>query len=190
MAIAVAVGPQRKRRQQAGRAGKRRQRRRTDRARLDPVAYASEQERPFLRTSERLVSMRLVMKEERYMPQRHVLSLRRREHELGRVDLGELLRRREIRHQIRRPCRPQTNGKVERFHQTMARQWAYGLGYRSSPPRSCLDREPGLRGGVDGSRQPAEPCSVAGVAARADRRSAEHGRSRRADDKASTIRSG
>lgn len=26
--------------------------------------------------------------------------------------------------------RPQTNGKVERFHQTMAREWANGLAYR------------------------------------------------------------
>ena len=29
------------------------------------------------------------------------------------------------------PYRPRTNGKVERFHQTMAREWAYGLAYRS-----------------------------------------------------------
>ena len=28
-------------------------------------------------------------------------------------------------------------GKVERFHQTMAREWAYGLRYRSSRHRSA-----------------------------------------------------
>ena len=33
------------------------------------------------------------------------------------------------------PYRPRTNGKVERFHQTMAREWAYGLAYRSPTPR-------------------------------------------------------
>ena len=26
---------------------------------------------------------------------------------------------------------PQTNGKVERYHQTMAREWGYGVLYRS-----------------------------------------------------------
>ena len=34
------------------------------------------------------------------------------------------------------PYRPQTNGKIERFHQTMAREWAYGLIYRSSTHRA------------------------------------------------------
>ena len=34
------------------------------------------------------------------------------------------------------PYRPRTNGKVERFHQTMAREWAYGLTYRSHRHRS------------------------------------------------------
>ncbi len=33
------------------------------------------------------------------------------------------------------PYRPRTNGKVERFHQTMAREWAYGLSYRSHHQR-------------------------------------------------------
>ena len=36
-----------------------------------------------------------------------------------------------IRHLTTEPYRPRTNGKVERFHQTMAREWAYGLAYRS-----------------------------------------------------------
>jgi transposase InsO family protein len=34
------------------------------------------------------------------------------------------------------PYRPRTNGKVERFHQTMAREWAYGLVYRSHRQRN------------------------------------------------------
>src|SRR6266513_4465066 len=45
--------------------------------------------------------------------------------------LRELLARREIRHLTTQPYRPRTNGKVERFHQTMAREWAHGLSYRS-----------------------------------------------------------
>jgi len=51
--------------------------------------------------------------------------------------LRELLRRRGRRH-LRTPKRhPQPNGKVERFHQTMAREWAYGLRYRSSRHRAA-----------------------------------------------------
>jgi transposase InsO family protein len=50
--------------------------------------------------------------------------------------LRELLARREIRHLTTRPYRPRTNGKVERFHQTMAREWAYGLSYRSHHHRN------------------------------------------------------
>ena len=34
------------------------------------------------------------------------------------------------------PRRPQTNGKIERFHQTMARERGYGLTYRSSTHRA------------------------------------------------------
>ena len=45
--------------------------------------------------------------------------------------LRELLARHGIRHLTTQPYRPRTNGKVERFHQTMAREWAYGLAYRS-----------------------------------------------------------
>ncbi len=41
--------------------------------------------------------------------------------------LRELLADRGIRHLTTQPYRPRTNGKVERFHQTMAREWAYGL---------------------------------------------------------------
>jgi len=45
--------------------------------------------------------------------------------------LRELLASRGIRHLTTEPYRPRTNGKVERFHQTMAREWAYGLTYRT-----------------------------------------------------------
>lgn len=50
--------------------------------------------------------------------------------------LRELLAARGIRHLTTRPYRPRTNGKVERFHQTMAREWAYGLAYRSHRHRN------------------------------------------------------
>ncbi len=49
--------------------------------------------------------------------------------------LRELLAERGIRHLTTRPYRPRTNGKVERFHQTMAREWAYGLSYASHRER-------------------------------------------------------
>jgi len=50
--------------------------------------------------------------------------------------LRELLAARGIRHLTTQPYRPRTNGKVERFHQTMAREWAYGLAYRSHRQRA------------------------------------------------------
>ena len=49
--------------------------------------------------------------------------------------LRELLAARQIKHLRTQAYRPQTNGKVERFHQTMAREWAYGMAYRSSHHR-------------------------------------------------------
>lgn len=52
------------------------------------------------------------------------------------LSLRELLDRRRVRHLTIRPRRPRTNGKVERFHQTMACEWAYGLSYRSSRHRA------------------------------------------------------
>src|SRR5262249_43686095 len=51
--------------------------------------------------------------------------------------LRELLTTRGIRHLTTKPYRPRTNGKVERFHQTMAREWAYGLAYRSHNHRNA-----------------------------------------------------
>jgi transposase InsO family protein len=50
--------------------------------------------------------------------------------------LRELLTAHEIRHLRTEPYRPRTNAKVERFHQTMAREWAYGLAYRSHRHRN------------------------------------------------------
>jgi len=50
--------------------------------------------------------------------------------------LRELLASHSIRHLTTEPYRPRTNGKVERFHQTMAREWAYGLSYRSHRQRN------------------------------------------------------
>ena len=50
--------------------------------------------------------------------------------------LRELLAGHGIRHLTTQPYRPRTNGKVERFHQTMAREWAYGLAYRSHHDRN------------------------------------------------------
>src|SRR5205823_4592255 len=40
-----------------------------------------------------------------------------------------------IRHLRTRPYRPRTNGKAERFIQTMLREWAYGRIYGSSAER-------------------------------------------------------
>ncbi len=50
--------------------------------------------------------------------------------------LRELLATRQIKHLTTAPYRPQTNGKVERFHQTMGREWAYGMVYRSHRHRN------------------------------------------------------
>jgi transposase InsO family protein len=50
--------------------------------------------------------------------------------------LRELLACQGIRHLTTEPYRPRTNGKVERFHQTMARACAYRVAYRSSRHRA------------------------------------------------------
>jgi transposase InsO family protein len=49
--------------------------------------------------------------------------------------LRELLDRRAIRHLRTRPYTPRTNGKVERYQQTLQREWAYALEYASSHAR-------------------------------------------------------
>jgi transposase InsO family protein len=51
--------------------------------------------------------------------------------------LRQLLERHRIKHLKTQPYRPRTNGKVERFHQTMAREWAYGLVYHSHRERAA-----------------------------------------------------
>jgi transposase InsO family protein len=50
--------------------------------------------------------------------------------------LRELLAQHGVRHIITPPYTPRWNGKVERFHQTMEREWAKGLRYRNSTARN------------------------------------------------------
>ena len=52
--------------------------------------------------------------------------------------LRALLAAQKIRHLTTRPYRPRTNGKIERFHQTMGREWAHGRSYPSSAHRASL----------------------------------------------------
>ena len=40
-----------------------------------------------------------------------------------------------IRHRRTRPYRPQTNGKIERFHRTLRDEWGYAKAYRSESAR-------------------------------------------------------
>jgi transposase InsO family protein len=51
-------------------------------------------------------------------------------------DLRALLTERAIGHIVTPPYTPRWNGKVERFHQTMEREWAKGLRYRTSTARN------------------------------------------------------
>lgn len=41
------------------------------------------------------------------------------------------------RHKRTRPYRPQTNGKVERYHRTLAREWAYSRAWSSNAERAA-----------------------------------------------------
>lgn len=50
---------------------------------------------------------------------------------------GKTLRRLHIRHIFTRPYTPKTNGKAERFIQTLLREWAYGLAHPSSSARNA-----------------------------------------------------
>jgi len=43
-----------------------------------------------------------------------------------------------IKHLVTRPYRPQTNGKAERFIQTIIREWAYARPYKSSDHRATF----------------------------------------------------
>jgi hypothetical protein len=49
--------------------------------------------------------------------------------------LAELLDRRQILHKRTRPYSPKTNGKDERYQQTLEREWEKGLAYNSSADR-------------------------------------------------------
>jgi len=51
-----------------------------------------------------------------------------------------LCRRWSVRQRFTRPYRPQTNGKAERFIQTLLREWAYRPPYRSSARRTAALR--------------------------------------------------
>jgi transposase InsO family protein len=50
---------------------------------------------------------------------------------------AKLLRRLKIRHLRTRPYTPRTNGKAERFIQTLLREWAYAYTYPNSEARTC-----------------------------------------------------
>jgi transposase InsO family protein len=51
--------------------------------------------------------------------------------------LADLLAERGIQHRTIPPRMPKRNGKVERYQQTLAREWAYGQRYRSSDARAA-----------------------------------------------------
>jgi transposase InsO family protein len=50
---------------------------------------------------------------------------------------GKACRMLRLRHIRTRPYTPKTNGKAERFIQTLLREWAYALPYRSSDSRDA-----------------------------------------------------
>jgi transposase InsO family protein len=54
--------------------------------------------------------------------------------------LARVCRRWAVRHRFTRPYRPQTNGKAERLIQTLLREWAYRVAYRSSALRTAALR--------------------------------------------------
>jgi transposase InsO family protein len=78
----------------------------------------------------------------------------------------------KTRHKLTRPYRPQTNGKVERYHRTLAREWAYNQAWASNQQRTdaltgFLDRynyrrpHTALRGRPPASRLPFTVTNVA-----------------------------
>jgi transposase InsO family protein len=52
-------------------------------------------------------------------------------------EYAEALRQLGLRHLRIKPGRPRTNGKAERFIQTLLREWAYGQLYGSSEERTA-----------------------------------------------------
>ena len=50
---------------------------------------------------------------------------------------AELLTARQVRQIVTPPYTPRWNGKVERFHQTMEREWAKGVRYRNHDARNA-----------------------------------------------------
>lgn len=52
-------------------------------------------------------------------------------------DLARLLAERDVRHLLIPARRPQVNGKVERYQQTLKREWGLGQTYRSSQHRAA-----------------------------------------------------
>ena len=56
--------------------------------------------------------------------------------------LRELFASRGIRHIVTPPYTPRWNGKVERFHQTMEREWAKGQRYRNHHARNITPAAP------------------------------------------------
>jgi transposase InsO family protein len=53
------------------------------------------------------------------------------------ADFADICTKLQIRHSRTRPRRPQTNGKAERFIQTLLREWAYARLYATSEERSA-----------------------------------------------------
>ncbi|KQV08202.1 hypothetical protein ASC63_13845, partial [Leifsonia sp. Root112D2] len=43
----------------------------------------------------------------------------------------------QVKHKFTRPYRPQTNGKIERFHRTLTAEWAYARHYSSDTARAA-----------------------------------------------------
>jgi transposase InsO family protein len=54
--------------------------------------------------------------------------------------VARVCRRWAVRHRFTRPYRPQTNGKAERLIQTLLREWAYRIPYRTSAQRTAALR--------------------------------------------------
>jgi len=52
-------------------------------------------------------------------------------------EFGQWCSSRDVKHIRTRPYRPRTNGKAERFIQTMLRKWAYKRPYRNSARRTA-----------------------------------------------------